>query len=111
MAVINELVGELCDSTMVGTSGVARVCGVDPHSVHRWRVGDATPRRRAEERILELRSVVDLLNSVMASDAARMWLHAPNSTLGYEKPIDLVTSGEYRQVTGCLLAIAEGVIE
>ena len=39
----------------------------------------------------------------------RSWLRAPNSGLGYEKPIDLVASGEYRQVTDLLLAIADGV--
>ena len=67
------------------------------------------PRRSAEERLLELRSVVDLLRQVMRDEPARLWLRSPEPELGYEKPLDLVERGEYRMVIGVLLALAEGV--
>ncbi|WP_419864273.1 antitoxin Xre/MbcA/ParS toxin-binding domain-containing protein [Candidatus Poriferisodalis sp.] len=67
------------------------------------------PQREAENRILELRSVVDLACRVIQRDAVRLWLRSPNSDLGYEKPLDLIAQGEYKQVIGLLLALAEGV--
>jgi uncharacterized protein (DUF2384 family) len=46
---------------------------------------------------------------VIHDDAARLWLRAPNPELGYEKPLDLIGSGQYQRVIDLLLAIAEGV--
>jgi uncharacterized protein (DUF2384 family) len=63
----------------------------------------------SEERLLELKAVVDLLRRVMRDDAARMWLRSPNVDLGYEKPLDLVAAGHYQRVIDLLLALAEGV--
>ena len=38
-----------------------------------------------------------------------MWIRSPNPDLGYEKPLDLITEGQYRRVIGAILAMAEGV--
>ena len=70
---------------------------------------ESTPRREAEERLLELRAVVDLARTVMRDDAARFWMRSPNPDLGYEKPLDLVALGQYQRVVDLLLALAEGV--
>ena len=67
------------------------------------------PHCGAEERLLELKAVVDLTRSVMTDDAARFWLRSPNPNLGYDKPLNLVATGEYRSVIALLLALAEGV--
>lgn len=67
------------------------------------------PRRASEERLLELKAVVDLLRRVMRDDAARLWLRSPNPDLSYEKPLDLIGTGEYQRVIDLLLALAEGV--
>ena len=45
----------------------------------------------------------------MRDDAARSWMRAPNPDLGYEKPLDLVATGQYKRVIDLLLALAEGV--
>lgn len=70
---------------------------------------ESIPRREAEERLLELRAVIDLARKVMRDDAARFWMRSPNPDLGYEKPLDLVAEGQYQRVIDLLLALSEGV--
>lgn len=109
MASLAALLDQLYEGDIVDTSDVARVSGSHPRSVSRWQSSDAAPRRDSEERLLELKAVVDLLRRVIRDDAARLWLRAPNPELGYEKPLDLIGSGQYQRVIDLLLAIAEGV--
>ena len=75
----------------------------------RWRRQQTVPRRQTEERLLELRAVVDLARKVMRDDGARLWLRSPNPDLGYEKPLRLIADGQYQRVIDLLLALAEGV--
>jgi hypothetical protein len=58
---------------------------------------------------LELKAVVNLLESVLRPGPARLWLRSPVPELDYEKPLDLIARGEYRRVIGEILAMAEGV--
>ncbi len=104
-----SLLDQLYDGDVVDTADVARVSNTNPRSVTRWRADGAAPRREAEERLLELRAIVNLTRRVMRNDAARMWLRSPNSDLGYDKPLDIVASGGYQRVIDLLLALAEGV--
>lgn len=94
---------------MVDTTDLARVSDTNPRSVARWKCKESIPRREAEERLLELRAVVDLARKVMRDDAARFWMRSPNPDLGYEKPLDLVAEGQYQRVIDLLLALSEGV--
>lgn len=102
------VVDELLVDDIVDNPDVARVTGATPRSVTRWQEG-ASPRRLAEERLLELKAVIDVLRKVMREEPARLWIRSPNPDLDYEKPLDLVERGEYRRVIGVILAIAEGV--
>jgi uncharacterized protein (DUF2384 family) len=63
----------------------------------------------SEERLLELKAVVELLRRVMRDSTARVWLRTPNPDLDYEKPLDLIGQGRFREVISLVLAIAEGV--
>lgn len=109
MATLTALLDHLYEGDVVDTADVARVSDTTPRSVSRWRSEGVTPRRESEERLLELRAVVDLARKVMRDDAARLWMRSPNPDLGYEKPLDLVAQGRYQQVIDLLLALAEGV--
>ena len=66
-------------------------------------------RREAEERLLELRAVVDLARRVMRDDAVRLWLRSPSVDLDYRKPLDVIAAGDYQRAIDLLLALAEGV--
>ena len=109
MASVGGLLERIYEGHVVDGADIARVSGSHPRTVARWQVDAAVPRRDAEERILELKAVVDLLRRVMRDDAARVWLRTPNPDLDYEKPLDLIARGDFRQVISLVLAIAEGV--
>lgn len=109
MTALATLLDDLCERHVVDTADLARVTETSPRSVARWRSQETTPRRHAEERLLELRAVIDLARRVMSDDAARFWMRSPNRDLGYEKPLDLVGAGQYKRVIDLLLAIGEGV--
>jgi len=80
-----------------------------PRSVARWQAHEVAPRRESEERLLEVKVVIDLLRRHLRPESARLWIRSPNPDLGYEKPLDLIARGEYRRVIGAILAMAEGV--
>lgn len=108
MSGMAAVVDELLVDDIVDSPDVAKVTGTTPRSVTRWLDG-ASPRRPAEERLLELKAVVDVLRRVLREEPARLWIRSPNSDLDYEKPLDLIERGEYRRVIGAILALAEGV--
>lgn len=108
MSGVAALVDDLLVDEIVDSPDVARVTGATPRSVARWTEG-ASPRRPAEERLLELKAVVDLLRRVLREEPARLWIRSPNPELDYKKPLDLIERGEYRKVIGAILAMAEGV--
>jgi hypothetical protein len=89
---------------------VAQITGATPRSVSRWTAAKTTPRRDAEDRLLELKSVVDLLRQVLRDEPARLRLHSPNTDLDWHKPLEVIGEGDYRRVIGAVLTIAEGVI-
>jgi uncharacterized protein (DUF2384 family) len=104
-----DVLDDVLSGEVVDTNDVARVLGSTPRSVARWQSAAAAPRRESEERLLELKSVVDLARRHLRPESARLWIRSPNPELAYEKPIDLLAHGEYRRVIGALLAMAEGV--
>lgn len=107
MSGMAAVVDDLLIDDIVDSPDVAKVTGATPRSVTRWLEG-ASPRRPAEERLLELKAVVDVLRRVLREEPARLWIRSPNPDLGYEKPLDLIERGEYRRVIGAILALAEG---
>lgn len=109
MTALTSLLDHLYEGEVVDTADLARVTVTNPRSVARWRSQETTPRRDAEERLLELRAVVELARSVMHDDAARFWMRSPDRDLDYEKPLDLIAAGQYQRVIDLLLTLAEGV--
>lgn len=109
MASLSALLDGLYASEVIDTADVARVSGAHARSVHRWHTAQSEPRRESEERLLELKAVVDLLRRILRDDAARLWLRSPNPDLGYDKPLDLVAAGQYQRVIDLLIALGEGV--
>ena len=82
---------------------VAELLGVSPAQITRWRRGQGIDVANAER--------VDLLELVMASllrmhppESAEAWLTAMNPHLGDRRPIDLIRSGQAREVIGALAA-------
>jgi uncharacterized protein (DUF2384 family) len=108
VSTVTTMLDEMMAGRMVDAADVARVLGTTPRSVSRWASG-TEPRRDAEERLLELKAVLDLLRTTLRDEPARLWLRSPNPDLDYDKPIDLLERGEYRRVIGAVMALAEGI--
>ncbi len=100
---------ELLEGDILDTNDVAKVLGATQRSVSRWANHKASPRRDSEDRLLELKAVVDLLRSVLREEPARLWLRSPNPRLDWRKPLEVVADGDYRRVVAEILALAEGV--
>jgi putative toxin-antitoxin system antitoxin component (TIGR02293 family) len=96
---------------LVDTADVARVLDTSQRSVQRWAAQDASPRKEAEERFLELAAVLELAERVLPEESARLWLRAPVAELEWRKPLDVIKEGQFRQVIDALLALSEGVIQ
>lgn len=109
MAQVDALIEALCIGSLVDGNDIARVAQSSPRSVSRWQAHKSIPKRDVEERLLELKSVLDLLRKVLRHEPARLWLKSPNPELGYRKPIDVISEGGYREVIAEVLAMAEGV--
>jgi transcriptional regulator with XRE-family HTH domain len=88
---------------------IARVVGSSPRSISRWARGDADPRSRSRDRLLETSAVVNELSGVLTPEAAHVWLFTPNPFLDFDRPIDLVSAGQYRRVLAAIEALADGV--
>ena len=109
MTLVGEVLGGLLEDQVVDSGDVARALHMSPRSVARWQAAEATPRREAEERLLELKAVVDLLRTVLRPEPARLWLRSPSPDLDYDKPLDRVAKGDYRRVVTAILALGEGI--
>lgn len=109
MGATSEVVDELIATHLIDVSDVAQITGTTTRSVSRWAASQATPRREAEDRLLELKAVIDLLRCVLRDESARLWLRSPNPDLDWRKPLELIAEGEYRKVIDSILAMAEGV--
>lgn len=109
MATLSRVLDEMIDTGIIDPGDVAEITGSTPRSVSRWTAAKATPHRDAEDRLLELKVVVDQLRTVLREEPARLWLRSPNPDLDWHKPLELMAGGEYRRVIGAVLAVAEGV--
>jgi len=109
VAPLSAVLDGLIDTRVIDVADLAQITGSSPRSVSRWTAATASPRRGAEDKVLELKTVVDLLRSVLRDEPARLWLRSPQPGLDWRKPLELIADGEYRRVIGALLAVAEGV--
>jgi uncharacterized protein (DUF2384 family) len=99
----------LMDRAGLDAADVARILDRPPRSVSRWLNEDVDPRWEAKERLLEVTFVLERLCQVIAPSAAQDWLFTPNRGLDYQKPVELLRSGRFREVLAIIDALGEGV--
>lgn len=109
MPAVNSTLEGMVATEIVDNADIARALNSTSRSVSRWLTAETSPRREAEERLLELKAVIELLARVLRREPARLWLRTPNPQIEYEKPIDLIANGRYRRVIAEIQAMAEGV--
>ena len=95
--------------TSIDATGVGRILDKDPKTVLRWLREDTLPHWTTRELLLALDVVLERLAEVVQPEAAEEWLFTPVPALDYERPVDLVRSGEYRRVLTLIDGLGEGV--
>ncbi len=111
MTTIRALLDNVCAGGVLNIGDLAQVTRTTRRNVVRWRYRGETVRRDVEERLLELRSVVDLARSAMPDREARSWLRSPQDELDGRKPLDLVSEGMAYLVIDVLTTILEAATD
>ena len=108
MSHVTDRLNSMVEDSGLDFADIARILKTSPRNVSRWANDEAEPRWETRERLLELSAVTERLIQVVTARAAQDWLFTPNQQLGYEKPVDLIRLGEFKQVIGAIDALGEG---
>lgn len=111
MTTIRALLDNVCAGGVLNIGDLAQVTRTTRRNVVRWRYRGETVHRDVEERLLELRSVVDLARRAMPDREARSWLRSPQAELDGRRPLDLVSEGMAHLVIDVLAVIAEAATD
>jgi transcriptional regulator with XRE-family HTH domain len=88
---------------------LARAVGTGLRAVQNWAAGNNAPRGETARRLLDVRTVVDLLADSYTDEGIDIWLHARNRNLETRRPIDLIAAGEIDKVTDEAKWVAGGM--
>jgi ribosome-binding protein aMBF1 (putative translation factor) len=88
---------------------LAKAVGSGPRAVQNWASGQNTPRGEAVKRLLDVRTVVELLQDSYTDEGIDIWLHARNRNLDMRRPIDLIIEGQIEEVIDQAKWVAGGM--
>lgn len=77
---------------------LAKAVGSGTRAVQNWASGQNSPRGEAAKRLLDVRTVVELLRDSYSDEGIDIWLHSRNRNLEMRRPIDLITAGQLEEV-------------
>lgn len=104
-----ERLNRVIDAAGLDYVDVARMLQANPRTVSRWINEGSEPRWDVRERLLELTAVIERLTQVVRPSAAQDWLFTPNAEMGYDKPVELVRAGRFKDVLAVIDSLGEGV--
>lgn len=82
-SLVVAILEQILDTGVLDVEDIARSSHTSRRTVARWRTRERRVPRDSEERLLEIKSVVDLLDAAIRPEAARLWIRSPNPDLGY----------------------------
>ncbi|MDQ3552890.1 MAG: hypothetical protein M3395_00560 [Chloroflexota bacterium] len=86
---------------------VSEATGADRRTVERWRRGTPPRQHVYVGRLDDLAAVLEILGT-LNEPAKQAWLVSRSAFLGWERPIDLISVGEFDRVRGAALAYVGG---
>lgn len=92
-----RVVGEVTDSG-VTQSELGNVVGASLRTVQNWAAGSALPTGAKARRLLDLQFIVRELRTAYTDEGVQIWLHSRNRNLDRQRPIDLLTNGDFERV-------------
>lgn len=87
---------------------VSEATGASPRTVERWRAGYGPRRTIYRLRLDDLAAVLEILGSQMGPRARQAWLTGRSAHLGWQRPVELLATGDFERVRGAALAYAAG---
>jgi transcriptional regulator with XRE-family HTH domain len=88
---------------------LAKAVGSGPRAVNNWASGQNTPRGEAVKRLLDVRTVIELLGDSYSDEGIDIWLHSRNRNLDMQRPIDLIVEGDIEKVIDQAKWVAGGM--
>lgn len=73
---------------------LAKAVGAGPRAVQNWASGQNVPRGDTVKRLLDVRTIIELLSDSYTNQGIDIWLHARNRNLDMRRPIDLIVEGQ-----------------
>ncbi|MCB1510518.1 MAG: helix-turn-helix transcriptional regulator [Hyphomicrobiaceae bacterium] len=73
---------------------LAKAVGAGPRAVQNWASGQNAPRGATVKRLLDVRTIIELLSDSYTDEGIDIWLHARNRNLNMRRPIDLIVEGQ-----------------
>lgn len=88
---------------------VANLLGARPETVSRWNQGKSFPRPDAQQLLLDIEYIADLLADFYDPPEVRLWLFSRQKLLGGSKPADLIHNGHTDEVINVIEQLRDGV--
>lgn len=86
---------------------IARATGAAPSTARAWLAGTRNPTGERAERLIELSALVERLQRVMGSSYIPAWLRRPIEALDDREPLDLLASGEFREIANVISSLED----
>jgi uncharacterized protein (DUF2384 family) len=97
------------DEAHLTTEDIAAATGAAPSTARAWVALTRVPSGERARRVAELSAIVERLLRVMEPEYIPVWMNKPIPALDDEKPLDLISRGDYRQVAEIISALEEPV--
>jgi hypothetical protein len=104
-----RIVGDVREAALT-TAELAAITGVEERQVYNWAAGTARPKGANRDRLLEVHYIVKELRDVYTPEGAEIWLHARNRGLHGERPLDLLTRGDFQPVVHAVERLRTGAM-
>jgi transcriptional regulator with XRE-family HTH domain len=84
---------------------IARATGAGISTVSAWLHRTRAPRGQRAERLVELSAITERLAGVLEHEYIPVWLNRPLAALGHRKPIDVLATGGYEELSRIVAAL------
>lgn len=104
-----EEVAFIHNEAHLSNEDIARATGAAPSTARAWVARARVPSGDRARRVAELSAIIERLLQVMDAEYLPVWMNKPVPALDYQKPLDLIARGKYRQVAEIVSALEEPV--
>ncbi len=104
--VYSRIVTSLRDA--LTTEELAKLIGIHPRQVQNWAAGRNRPQGDNREQLLGIHYLVQRLREVYQPEGVEIWLHARNREFEGQRPLDLLSAGEYERVLAAVERLHDG---